>query len=460
MGVKLENKKLSGCCWLAVALLAGWSGGGVAPAVSRVEEGDVRHDATVLATEKVLPCVVNIATSELVEYRDFYQQLLQDFYGQRTPTRSREEFNVGSGVIIDEEGYVLTNLHVVRRASRVQVKLADGRIYDAEPRFIGTTLKDVALLKLKTKPGEKFKAIQFAKDDDLLLGETVLALGNPFGLGASVTRGILSSKNRRPLVGGEPLNVEDWLQTDAAINPGNSGGPLINLRGEMIGLSVAVFPKGQGLGFAIPVRQLAEALSEFFVPEVTDGLWLGLKVKAGPYPLHITAIQPGSPAEKAGLRVGQEIVGVNGERPDGLVDFHRRVTSSPARRVTFAVVDQGKQRSFSTPLLTLEDLVRTRAGLTLVPLTPQAAASFRVQPGQGLLIEAIEKNSPAERAQLPSGVLLTAIDGQAVGDLLNAAILLSAKKPGETAQLAVVVPRRLGNNYTELRPGTVAVTTR
>ena len=290
--------------------------------------------------------------------------------------------------------------------------------------------------------------------------ETVLALGNPFGLGASVTRGILSSKNRRPLVGGEPLNFEDWLQTDAAINPGNSGGPLINLRGEMIGLDVAVFPKGQGLGFAIPVKQLADALSEFFVPEVTDALWLGLKVKAGPYPLHITTILPGSPAEKAGLRVGQEIVEVNGQTPRSLADFHRRVTTNETRRVTFTVLDKGERRSLPTQLLTLDDLVRAKLGLTLTNLTPQTAASFRVEPGQGLLIDAVEKNSPAARAQLQPGLLLTGVNGQATGDLLNAALLLSAKKSGEAVQLAVVVPRRVAGNYTELRPGTATVTVR
>src|SRR5258707_12686073 len=125
--------------------------------------------------------------------------------------------------MIDEDGYVLRNLHVVRRAARIQVKLWDGREYDAEPR-VETEATDVALLKLKIKPGEKFKAMKFAADDDLLLGETVLALGNPYGLGASVTKGILSSKNRRPTTGDDPLDVQDWLQTDAAINPCSSGG--------------------------------------------------------------------------------------------------------------------------------------------------------------------------------------------------------------------------------------------
>src|SRR6476660_7406985 len=179
-------------------------------------EPDIRRDATVAAVERVMPCVVNIATATVVEYQDFYQSLFHEFFGGNAgPRRQQAEYSIGSGVIIDEDGYVLTNLHVVRRATRIQVKLWDGREYEAD-RIVATENSDVALLKIRCKPGEKFKAVNFAADDDLLLGETVLALGNPFGLGGSVTKGILSSKSRRPATENEPLDVMDWLQTDAA----------------------------------------------------------------------------------------------------------------------------------------------------------------------------------------------------------------------------------------------------
>src|SRR6266567_1434819 len=198
----------------------------------RATESDIRRDAAVTAIEQVMPSVVNIATETVIEYHDWYDALLREFYGWRTAPRQQKSISLGSGVIIDEEGYVLTNFHVVHRASRIQVKLWDGREYDADP-VVETEGSDVALLKLRAKPNEKFKAIKLAPDDDLLLGETVLALGNPYGLGGSVSRGILSSKTRRPPMENEPLDVLDWLQTDAAINPGNSGGPLVNLRGEL-----------------------------------------------------------------------------------------------------------------------------------------------------------------------------------------------------------------------------------
>src|SRR5437867_1774263 len=236
-------------------------------------ETDVRRDATVEAVQRVMPAVVNVATETVIEVHDPIVQLFRDFfdpyYRRRAPNT---QHSLGSGVIIDEEGYVLTNFNVVNRASRVWVRLFDGREYECE-KISETSLTDVALLKIKTKKGEKFSSVKFAEDDDLLLGETVLALGNPFGLGGSVTRGILSSKSRRPATENEPLDVMDWLQTDASINPGNSGGPLINLRGELIGINVAIYREAQGIGFAIPVKRIATAMADIYSPEELDSLW-------------------------------------------------------------------------------------------------------------------------------------------------------------------------------------------
>ena len=445
------------------ASLAGLLAVNLAPEPARAGEPDVRRDAAVDAIEKVLPSVVNIATATIVEYHDFYDTLLQQFYGVNRPGRRREQpDSIGSGVIVDEDGYVLTNFHVLRRASRVQVKLWDGRIYDAEPVVVYTSQKDVALLKLRAKPGETFKAIKFAKDDDLLLGETVLALGNPYGLGGSVSRGILSSKARRPALGDEPLDVQDWLQTDAAINPGNSGGPLINLRGELIGLNVAVYreEQGMGVGFAIPVKQAAAALSDFFTPEWTDSVWFGAKVRASPHPLTVTAVQPGSPADKAGLRVGQEIVEVNGKTPTGLINFNRLVMANESRRATLTVVEKGARRTLQVQLVPFDSLLRAKLGLTLSTLTRDRAALFQVNPGEGLFVEEVEKNGPADRAQIQKDFLITAIDGQSTGDLLGVINILSTKNAGERVRLSVLVRRRFGNGYMQLQQGTATVQVR
>jgi S1-C subfamily serine protease len=421
---------------------------------------DIRRDATVAAVEEVMPSVVNIATETIVEYEDFYQRLFREYFGRGSfaPQRQRQ-LSVGSGVIIDEDGYVLTNLHVVRRANRTQVKLWDGREYDATP-IVWTEHSDVALLKIHAKAGEKFKAIKFALPDDLLLGETVLALGNPFGLGGSVTKGILSSKSRRPASDELPLDVQDWLQTDAAINPGNSGGPLINLRGELIGLNVAVLREGQGIGFAIPVKMVSTALAGFFSPEATSSLWLGIRQKAVPNAIHVEYVQPGSPADKGGLRAGDQIVAANGRAPGGLIHFNRLITDSPDHKVSLTVLRENERKNLSVTLMPFDEMIRQKTGLRLRELTKDETDQLGLQTGKGLIIDQIDKNSPAEKAELQRGYLLTQIDGQEVGGLFPVGNVLSSKQKGDEAHLAVVAPRRIAGNYIEIRQGTVDLTVR
>jgi serine protease Do len=425
-----------------------------------VPEPDIRRDATVATVEEVMPSVVNIATETIVEYEDFYQRIFREFFGRSNPAPQRQrQLSVGSGVIIDEDGYVLTNLHVVRRANRTQVKLWDGREYDAIP-IVATEHSDVALLKIRCKPGEKFKAVKFGLADDLLLGETVLALGNPFGLGGSVTKGILSSKSRRPPSGDAPLNVQDWLQTDAAINPGNSGGPLINLRGELIGLSVAVYREGQGIGFAIPVKMVSEALAGFFSPEVTDLSWFGVHLKAIPNAIAVELVQPGSPAEKGGLRVGDQILEANGRAPGGVIHFNRLINDSPDHKFSLTVQRNNERKTLNVRLMPFDQMIRQKTGLGLRELTKDEIERFGTQAGKGLMIEEIEKNSPAEKGQLQRGYLLTEIDGQNVGGLFPVGNVLTSKQKGERAHMIVVAPRRVAGNYIEFRQGTVDLTIR
>ena len=420
----------------------------------------MRRDATVEATERVMPSVVNIATETIMEYNDPFEQMLRDFWGpyhRRRPPNT--QYSLGSGVIIDENGYVLTNLHVVRRASKVWVRLADGREFEARP-IVGNTSKDVALLKLVGRAGEKFKAVRLAKDDDLLLGETVLALGNPFGLGGSVSRGILSSKNRRPSLENEPLDVADWLQTDAAINPGSSGGPLINLRAELVGLNVAIYREGHGIGFAIPIRQVTEALSEIFIPEVTQSAWFGARIKSGPYPLLVTEIDAESPAAKAGLQKGDVITEVNGNTPKDFIQCTEFLSNSPDREVTLAVRRNGERRNITARMIPLAQLIRQKIGASVEELgRDELAQQFGFHRGEGLLIAEVEPGGPAEHGELRRGYLITGMDGQTTPDLLSAASALVGKKKGERVVLQVVVRRQRGA-FLQNRQGSVTIRVR
>ena len=289
-----------------------------------------RRDTVVRAVEKVMPAVVNIRTETVMEIHDPFAEVFRDFWNPfHAQPRRDVRHSLGSGVIIDPEGYLLTNDHVVRRATRIQVRLSDGRELEAE-RVAYNQRADLALLKLKAKPGTRFKTVTFARDDDLLLGETVLALGNPFGLGGSVSRGILSSKARRAPQANAALDVANWLQTDAAINPGNSGGPLVNLDGELIGINVAIHRQGQGLGFSIPIKRVNEALGEFFTPEYLRGLWLGARVRVDGDRLRLAAVEPGSPAANAGLTTGDTVLEVNGKAVAGFVNWAKAITAGDA----------------------------------------------------------------------------------------------------------------------------------
>lgn len=425
---------------------------------------DVRRDATVEAVQKVMPAVVNIATETVLQVRDPIEQLFREFfdpYYRRRPPNAQH--SLGSGVIIEEEGYILTNFHVVNRASRVWVKLYDGREFECD-KVSETSVSDLALLKIRSKETKPFPAVKFAADDDLLLGETVLALGNPFGLGGSVSRGILSSKSRRPPIENEPLDIMDWLQTDAAINPGNSGGPLVNLRGELIGINVAIYREGQGIGFAIPVKRITAAMSEIYSPEQLESLWFGARVRPGSSPLQVSSVQLESPAGKAGLKAGDQILQVNGKTPRSFMDFIRQLAEAKDKKDISLVIERGNTHKTISVRLVPEksffnaDLIRKKTGATVQELTPELAQAMGIR-AQGLLISAVDLMSPAADADLQRGMLITSVDGQSAEDIVGTAKRLYSKTKGDKVQLEVIMPRQRGA-YIQYLQGRVDLTLR
>jgi serine protease Do len=452
--------------WLLVACLVGAAAG----AQGQRAEADIRRDATVLAVEKVMPSVVNIATETIIHVRDpfeeFFRQFVYPYHRQQPPN---SQYSLGSGVVIDEAGYLLTNDHVVRRADKIAVKFCTGtNVYEAT--IVASDPKsDVALLKLKARPGEKFSAIKFAPEDDLLLGETVLAMGNPFGLGGSVCRGILSSKSRVIAKEGEPMDIPNWLQTDAPINFGNSGGPLVNLRGELIGINVAVLRNFQGelaegIGFAIPIRRVLEALSDIFPTEFVKTFWFGARVKVGTTPLVVMSVQPQSPAGQAGLRPGDVILQVNGKPPKSFIDFADLLAANAATEVTLRIQRGTAPKEVAVRLVPEKSvfnaaMISDKLGLKLEEVTPELSARYGVRASEGYIITGVLSDGPAAAAGLERGILVTAIDGQTPADLTAAAKLLYAKKKGDRVLLDIAVRQRMGNYYV-LRTGSVELAVR
>jgi serine protease Do len=403
---------------------------------------ETRRDETVRAVERVMPSVVNISSKTLIRQRgflfDWWRDNWKPFYQDLPP-----QYSVGSGVIIDEDGYIVTNAHVVEDASEIVVTLADKRSYPAD-LVVGTRKSDVALLKIRAKGGEKFVPVQFAADDDLLLGETVIALGNPFGLGGSVSRGILSSKTRRTSPQEGMLEIEDWIQTDAAINPGNSGGPLVNLDANLIGLNVAIFKEGQGIGFAIPVKRVAEALGEIFTPEAVRELWLGSQFKSTTNGIVVTDVTPDSPAEKAGLREGDIVGRVNGLVPKSVFMLNREIiAASDKREVQFQLRRGMSVRSASVRLQPEQTffnakIIKQKLGFGLRALAAQDLARLGIP--SGFIVTEIDEGSPADHAGFQQGLIVEGIEGQVADSLVTMAKMLHRKKRGETVKLRMIVP--------------------
>ncbi|MCS7337375.1 MAG: trypsin-like peptidase domain-containing protein [Verrucomicrobiae bacterium] len=427
---------------------------------------DVRRDAVVAAVERVLPSVVNIGTETIVRVRDPFEEFFREFWGpyhRRLPPQSR--YSLGSGVIIDEAGYVLTNGHVVRRADKIWVQLSTRPdVYEAELVALDERT-DLALLRLKARPGEKFTAIKFAADDDLLLGETVLALGNPFGLGGSVSRGILSSKARQVPIEDAPLETQSWLQIDAPINPGNSGGPLVNLNGELIGLNTAILREAQGIGFAIPVKRINEALAEMLAPEnARTRLWFGARIYAGAGPRKVIYVEPESPAAKAGLEVGDVILEVDGKVPRSYIELAEMLAAADKAPLRLKVQRQpGEVRSLTVRLVPEREffnaaLIQKKLGVSLQELTPELADALGLSDTEGFIVSGVERGTPAARLLEP-GMRVISIDGRQPADLIEAAKIIYRKQRGETVRLGVVVQERRGN-FIFSRTGTVELPVR
>jgi len=412
-----------------------------------------RRTPIVRAVQACGPAVVNIATQRETLDRDPFFLGLPDIFLRHVPRdmveRRRVSRSLGSGVLIHHEGYIVTNAHVVQQSDQIKVVLADKREFDAE--LVSADVdNDLAIIKISDD-----KPLPFARlgtCSDLMIGETVIAIGNPLGYANTVSAGIVSATDRTLEFSGG-VAYAGLIQTDTAINPGNSGGALLNIHGEIIGINTAIRADAEGLSFAIPVDHVRDQLAGLLSARNTKRLWLGLDVagagRRGPdglwvAELRITEIEPKSPADAAGLRAGDTLLGVNGHAIESIVDFE---TALLKRNVGDKVEFKVRRDDASTSLaVTLGEapkrdggrLALDRIGLHASAMTEELAQRFRTAVGYGALVTGVEDGSPAADIGFRAGDVVIQAGPQSVRNLDDLAVALARVPAGAKIVLRVV----------------------
>jgi len=446
--------------------------------------------------DKLRPAVVNISTTTVTKhprvqrgpqrgpggqggqggpgdqgFEDFFER----YFGRPMPgPEAPEEFkgsSLGSGFVLNSEGFILTNNHVVKDASDIRVRLSDGREFTA--KAIGRDpLTDVALIRLNNPPKD-LPTVVLGSSDSLRQGDFVLALGSPFGLRDTATLGIVSAKHRAGINPGG--TYDDFIQTDAAINPGNSGGPLFNLKGEVVGINTAIVSPqiGQGIGFAVPIDMAKAILQQLkekgkvtrgflgvSVSDLTPDLIQGFGLNATTKGALVQNVVPKSPAAKAGVQAGDVVTALNGKAVDSSGALTRGVALiPPGQSADLTVVRGSDQKKFSVKVAQRpedENAVgrgefeengeggsdqannkSPKLGVSLAPLTADAAKELGVQGDSGVVVVEVSDGGPADRAGIRRGDVILEVNRQAVrkpDDVRNA---ISKMKDGEPALLRV-----------------------
>ncbi len=431
----------------------------ITPALRAVEEGIVESSDSspinnsqvfVKLAEKLMPATVNISTTKIVKRRKrtFHQPFREDdpfkeffgeeffgrFFGQ-IPPREYKLRSLGSGFIIDKEGYIITNNHVIQEADEIKVRLSDDEEFDA--KVIGKDIKtDIALIKID--PPDGLPVVELGDSDKLKVGEWVMAIGNPFGLNQTVTVGIVSAKWRK--IGAGPY--ENFIQTDAAINQGNSGGPLFNIRGEVVGVNTAIFSTSGGnigIGFATPInlaKNVVEQLKEkgkvirgwlgvivqTVTPELADSF--GLEDRKGAL---VADVEGDGPADEAGIKKGDIILVFDGKEIEEMSDLPIVVAQTPVgKRVDVAILRNGKEITKKVKVGELKEdqpytfpgeRSRTIIGMEVKDLNRELARKYGISETKGVLVTYVESDSPAERAGIKEGDVIIEVNREPVENL-------------------------------------------
>jgi serine protease Do len=393
--------------------------------------------------EKVKPAVVNISTETTVTvpgnpFRQFFGPGGQEPFGGFTkrffgevPDMKMKQQSLGSGFIVDKAGYIITNNHVVAGADEIKVKLADGREFKA--KVAGRDPKtDLALLKISSL-FKDLPAITLGDSDNIRVGDWVIAVGNPFGLGHTVTQGIISATGR--VIGSGPY--DDFLQTDAPINPGNSGGPLVNLKGEVVGINSAIIAGGQGIGFAIPVNTAKAVIPQLKEKGKVVRGWIGVSIQPvtpeiarsfglkEPQGVLVSDVVTGGPAYASGIKRGDIIVSFSGKEIKNILDLPRIVAETPVgKEVEVKVIRDGKAMNYKIRVAELTDQRAASQmqapqdiGINVNDITPHLRKELGIADKSGVVVINVEPGSPAESAGIQAGDVIKEVNHKPVRDV-------------------------------------------
>jgi len=427
--------------------------------------------------EKVRSGVVNVQVVKKVKnigfgFRQFGNPFGEknpfgDFFGpfsEGNPPGGFEQRGVGSGFVMNREGYILTNNHVVEDADQIKVKLADGKEY--EGKVVGRDPKtDLALIKINAS--SDLQPLTLGNSDNLKVGSWVVAVGSPFGLEQTVTAGIVSAKGR--VIGSGPY--DNFIQTDASINPGNSGGPLINMKGEVVGINTAIIASGQGIGFAIPInmaKEIAPQLQEkghvtrgwlgVSIQEMTPELAksFGLKEKKGAL---VAGVVSGSPAEKAGIEQGDVIVEFDGKEVTDSKDLPRMVASTPVgKAVTVKLSRSGKVLERQVKVGEMEEKVevaktpstKKSLGITVQNVTPEIAKGLGLKKETGVVVTRVEPGSPAADAGIQTGDVIHEVNRKPVKNVED--FIQKVEKAKDQDHVLLFLQRGQNNLFAAVTP--------
>jgi serine protease Do len=423
------------------------------------------------------PSVVNISTTTVVKgidtgnpFRGFFRndEFFEKFFGD-TPTKEFKQKSLGSGFIIDKEGYILTNNHVVEKASSIKVRLSDNKEYDA--KVVGKDAKtDLALIKINSKNSLPVAAM--GDSDKLDVGDWVMAVGNPYGLDHTVTAGIVSAKGRS--IGQGPY--DDFIQTDASINPGNSGGPLFDLQGRVVGINTAIISGGQGIGFAIPINMAKGLLPQLKSKGKVVRGWLGVVIQKvtpelarnfgmkEPGGALVADVTEGSPAAKADIRRGDIIVTFDGRAVKEMEQLPKIVGSlEVGRKAKVGIVRGGKPIEVEVTVGEVNEEktrlaeggpnfdVEKTFGLVVQNITPEIAQHLNLKDGRGVIVTDIQRGSPAEEADMRAGDVIKEMNRKPVTNVEDFREILKRVRPKEG--VVVLVKRERAFFYAVLKEG-------